>query len=74
MPMLKKPSGKYAAYKPFAFADRTWPNKTITKPPIWLATDLRDGNQSLIEPMDVERKKKMFALNVRVGVKEIEVG
>ncbi len=74
MPMLKNPSAKYAAYKPFAFTDRTWPNKTITKPPIWLATDLRDGNQSLIEPMDVERKKKMFALNVRVGIKEIEVG
>jgi 2-isopropylmalate synthase len=74
MPMLKTPSQKYAAYKPFAFADRTWPNKTITKPPIWLATDLRDGNQSLIEPMDVERKKKMFALNVKVGIKEIEVG
>lgn len=72
--MLNNPSEKYAAYKPFAFADRTWPNKTITKPPIWLATDLRDGNQSLIEPMDVERKKKMFALNVRVGIKEIEVG
>jgi 2-isopropylmalate synthase len=74
MPMLKTPSNKYAPYKPFAFADRTWPNKTITKPPIWLATDLRDGNQSLIEPMDVERKKKMFALNVKVGIKEIEVG
>jgi 2-isopropylmalate synthase len=74
MPMLKKPSTKYAAYKPFALNDRTWPNRTITQPPIWLATDLRDGNQSLIEPMDVERKKKMFALNVRVGVKEIEVG
>jgi 2-isopropylmalate synthase len=74
MPMLKNPSTKYAAYKPFALNDRSWPNQTITKPPIWLATDLRDGNQSLIEPMDVERKKKMFALNVRVGIKEIEVG
>jgi 2-isopropylmalate synthase len=74
MPMLKNPATKYAAYKTFALDDRTWPNKTITQPPIWLATDLRDGNQSLIEPMDVERKKKMFALNVRVGIKEIEVG
>ncbi len=74
MPMLKNPSTKYAAYKPFALKDRTWPNTPITKPPMWLATDLRDGNQSLIEPMDVERKKKMFALNVRVGIKEIEVG
>jgi 2-isopropylmalate synthase len=74
MPMLKNPSTKYAAYQPFSLQDRSWPNKTITKPPMWLATDLRDGNQSLIEPMDVERKKKMFALNVRVGIKEIEVG
>ena len=74
MPMLKQPSQKYAAFKPVALPDRTWPNKTITKPPVWLATDLRDGNQALIEPMDVERKKKMFALNVSVGIKEIEVG
>jgi len=72
--MLKQPSQKYAAFKPVALPDRTWPNKTITKPPVWLATDLRDGNQALIEPMDVERKKKMFALNVSVGIKEIEVG
>ncbi len=74
MPMLKQPNQKYAAFKPVALPDRTWPNKTITKPPVWLATDLRDGNQALIEPMDVERKKKMFALNVSVGIKEIEVG
>ncbi len=74
MPMLKQPNQKYAAFKPIDLPDRTWPNKTITKPPVWLATDLRDGNQALIEPMDVERKKKMFALNVRVGIKEIEVG
>jgi len=74
MPMLKQPSQKYAAFKPVALPDRTWPNNTITKPPVWLATDLRDGNQALIEPMDVERKKKMFALNVSVGIKEIEVG
>jgi len=74
MPMLKQPSQKYAAFKPIPLADRTWPNQTITKPPVWLATDLRDGNQALIEPMDVERKKKMFALNCKVGIKEIEVG
>ena len=73
MPMLKQPNQKYAAFKPIPLPDRTWPNQTITKPPIWLATDLRDGNQALIEPMDVERKKKMFALNVNVGIKEIEV-
>ncbi len=74
MPMLKQPNQKYAAFKPIRLPDRTWPNRTITQPPIWLATDLRDGNQALIEPMDVERKKKMFALNVKVGIKEIEVG
>ena len=60
MPMLKQPNQKYAAFKPIPLPDRTWPNQTITKPPIWLATDLRDGNQALIEPMDVERKKKML--------------
>ncbi len=74
MPMLKQPNQKYAAFKPIPLPDRKWPNQTIIQPPIWLATDLRDGNQALIEPMDVERKKKMFALNVRVGIKEIEVG
>ena len=74
MPMLKQPSQKYAAFKPVPLTDRTWPNQTITRPPVWLATDLRDGNQALIEPMDVERKKKMFALNTKVGIKEVEVG
>ena len=74
MPMLKQPNQKYAAFKPIYLPDRTWPNKTITQPTVWLATDLRDGNQALIEPMDMDRKKKMFALNVAVGIKEIEVG
>ncbi len=71
--MLKQPHQKYAAFKPVHLPDRQWPNQTITKAPLWLATDLRDGNQALIEPMDIERKKKMFALNVKVGLKEIEV-
>jgi len=74
MPMLKDPARKYRPYQPFAFAERSWPNRVLRQAPIWLATDLRDGNQSLIEPMDVERKRRMFALNVRVGIKEIEVG
>lgn len=74
MPMLPNPSQKYAAFTPVALPDRRWPNQVLRKPPVWLATDLRDGNQALIEPMDVERKKRMFALNVQVGVKEIEVG
>jgi 2-isopropylmalate synthase len=74
MPMLKQPAQKYKAFAAIDLPDRKWPSRTITAPPIWLATDLRDGNQSLIEPMDVARKKKMFETNVRVGVKEIEIG
>ncbi|WP_062521135.1 2-isopropylmalate synthase [Demequina silvatica] len=54
--------------------DRTWPNATITKAPRWCAVDLRDGNQALIEPMNSERKMRMFELLVRMGYKEIEVG
>ena len=61
---------------PFArdFAERTWPSKRITHPPIWMSTDLRDGNQALIEPMSVERKLRMFQQLVKIGFKEIEVG
>ena len=67
-------------YRPFHeqikvdLPDRTWPNKRITKAPRWCAVDLRDGNQALIDPMDPERKRKMFDLLVRMGFKEIEVG
>lgn len=51
MPMLKDPSTKYKAFKPLNLPDRQWPSKTIQKPPRWLSTDLRDGNQSLVDPM-----------------------
>ena len=64
-------------YKPFVtvdIKDRTWPNQVISEAPRWCSVDLRDGNQALIEPMSVEQKKKMFALLVEVGFKEIEVG
>lgn len=64
-------------YKPFAtvdIKDRTWPDQVISEAPRWCSVDLRDGNQALIEPMSVEQKKKMFALLVEVGFKEIEVG
>ena len=64
-------------YKPFVtvdIKDRTWPDQVISEAPRWCSVDLRDGNQALIEPMSVERKKKMFALLVEVGFKEIEVG
>ncbi|MCD8485917.1 MAG: 2-isopropylmalate synthase [Desertifilum sp.] len=71
--MLKNPSVKYRPFAPIALSDRTWPNRTLTHPPVWLSTDLRDGNQALIEPMNVQRKLRMFELLVRMGFKEIEV-
>jgi 2-isopropylmalate synthase len=74
MTMLTEPSRKYRAFPPIALKDRTWPDAVLTKAPIWLSTDLRDGNQALIEPMDLERKLRMFDLLVRIGFKEIEVG
>ncbi len=72
--MLIQPASKYAAFAPIHLPDRTWPNQTITKPPIWLSTDLRDGNQALIEPMDIARKLRLFRTLVDIGFKEIEVG
>ena len=72
--MLTEPSRKYRAFPPIALKDRTWPDAVLTQAPIWLSTDLRDGNQALIEPMDLERKLRMFDLLVRIGFKEIEVG
>jgi 2-isopropylmalate synthase len=68
------PSEKYRPYTPVAMADRQWPNRTITKPPIWCSVDLRDGNQSLIEPMGHERKLRMWNALVKMGFKEIEIG
>ncbi|MEH6367288.1 MULTISPECIES: 2-isopropylmalate synthase [Pseudomonas] len=74
MSMLKDPSSKYRAFTPINLPDRTWPSKTITEVPIWCSSDLRDGNQSLIEPMDAEKKMRFFKTLVQVGVKQIEVG
>lgn len=71
--MLKDPSKKYSAFKGPSIPNRTWPNKTITKAPRWLSTDLRDGNQSLPDPMSIEEKKIYFKKLVEVGFKEIEV-
>ncbi|MFN3399709.1 MAG: 2-isopropylmalate synthase, partial [Ferrovibrio sp.] len=65
---------KYRAFQPINLPDRTWPDKTITKAPIWCSVDLRDGNQALIEPMGPERKMRMFDTLVKLGFKEIEVG
>ncbi len=74
----QKPSGmpiqRYRAYPPVDLPDRTWPNRQITAAPRWLSTDLRDGNQALIDPMTPARKRRMFELLVNMGYKEIEVG
>lgn len=67
------PSVKYKRYTPLKLEDRQWPTKTITKPPIWLSTDLRDGNQALANPMTVEQKKIFFDRLVKCGFKEIEI-
>jgi 2-isopropylmalate synthase len=71
--MHASPSQKYRPFQPIDLPDRTWPARTITAPPIWLSTDLRDGNQALIEPMDGARKLRMFRQLVDIGFKEIEV-
>jgi len=72
--MLRDPSVKYRPFPQIDLPDRQWPSRTITRPPRWLSTDLRDGNQALIDPMDVEKKARFFDLLVKVGLKEIEVG
>jgi 2-isopropylmalate synthase len=77
-PPHQQPSGmpcqRYTPFQPVDLPDRTWPGRTVTRAPRWLSTDLRDGNQALIDPMSPERKHKMFDLLVRMGYKEIEVG
>lgn len=74
--MITNPASKYVPFSPFIkdFSDRTWPSKKITHPPIWMSTDLRDGNQSLIEPMSVASKLRFFDQLIKIGFKEIEVG
>ncbi|MGO9031853.1 2-isopropylmalate synthase [Mycobacterium sp.] len=72
------PIGRYRPFaeevEPVRLADRTWPDRVITRAPLWCAVDLRDGNQALIDPMSPARKRRMFDLLVRMGYKEIEVG
>ncbi|MGW0820023.1 2-isopropylmalate synthase [Streptomyces sp. NPDC002845] len=68
------PVHKYRGYEQVDIPDRTWPEQRITKAPRWLSTDLRDGNQALIDPMSPERKRRMFDQLVKMGYKEIEVG
>ncbi|MBW8754372.1 MAG: 2-isopropylmalate synthase [Sphingomonadales bacterium] len=74
MTMLKDPSVKYRPFQPINLPDRQWPTRTITRAPRWLSTDLRDGNQALIDPMGAEKKTRFFDLLIKVGIKEIEVG
>lgn len=71
--MIKQPHTKYRAFPPINLPDRQWPSKTITHAPRWLSSDLRDGNQALIEPMSIEKKLRMFDLLVSCGFKEIEI-
>ncbi len=72
--MLRDPSAKYRPFPTIDLPDRRWPSQTIATAPRWLSTDLRDGNQALIDPMDAEKKTRFFDLLVKVGLKEIEVG
>ena len=74
MPMLSDPSAKYRPFSQVDLPDRQWPTRTISAPPRWLSTDLRDGNQSIIDPMDRAKKTRFFDLLLDIGVKEIEVG
>lgn len=71
--MLNQPAAKYVPFQPVGLTDRQWPNQTIARAPIWMSTDLRDGNQALFEPMNVERKMRMFRTLCDIGFKEIEV-
>ena len=72
--MMISPREKYRPFPQVKLTDRQWPNKTITQPPVWCSVDLRDGNQSLIEPMGLDRKMRMFDALLKMGFKEIEVG
>ncbi len=71
---MKQASKQYIPFQPIQWPNRQWPNKTITKAPIWCSVDLRDGNQALVTPMQLEEKLLMFKTLVDIGFKEIEVG
>ncbi|MBO0749802.1 MAG: 2-isopropylmalate synthase [Porphyrobacter sp.] len=74
MAMLQDPSVKYRPFPQVPLNDRQWPSRTITRPPRWLSTDLRDGNQAIVDPMDAVKKNRFFDTLVEIGVKEIEIG
>jgi 2-isopropylmalate synthase len=72
--MLRNPAAKYRPFPPVQLTGRKWPTRTIERAPIWMSTDLRDGNQALIEPMSIAQKLEFFDMLVAIGFKEIEVG
>jgi len=72
--MMHNPSAKYRPFPAIDLQDRQWPSNTITHPPVWMSTDLRDGNQALIEPMSPDKKLRFFEMLVKIGFKQIEVG
>jgi 2-isopropylmalate synthase len=74
MPMLSSPGEKYRPFPQIDLPDRQWPSRAVTVPPRWLSTDLRDGNQSIIDPMDAVKKNRFFDILVEIGLKEIEIG
>lgn len=71
---MKKGYEKYAGFQPINIPDRTWPDNTITKAPMWCSVDMRDGNQALVDPMNLQEKLELFSTLVKIGIKEIEVG
>ncbi len=72
--MERRPQPKYRPFPAVELADRRWPGRVATRAPIWMSTDLRDGNQALFEPMSVAKKLRLFETLCAVGFKEIEVG
>src|SRR6266576_4205699 len=71
---MKNASAKYRPFPPVHLPDRQWPNRALTKAPIWCSVDLRDGNQALAVPMNVSQKLELFQTLVKCGFKQIEVG
>ena len=72
-PSQAQSAQKYVPFPPVNLVDRQWPGRTITQAPIWMSTDLRDGNQALFEPMNAEKKMRMFKTLCAIGFKEIEI-
>ena len=71
---MKKPCKNYLPFKQIKLEHRDWPDKEITKAPVWCSVDLRDGNQALVTPMQLTEKLRMFQMLTKIGFKEIEVG